>query len=298
MLGRLGVACGLTLVGLALGQGGADTSVLGRIDFDAPPYQLATWRGTKVDLRQHDRRGPKARGHLWDWEPQAGLPGAGGHVRFHWWEYKVANSGPPGEKWEDNAGFYFRGSGIEPPDEWQEEAEYFGRVRIRIVQPMRPDPEMTGNTATNKWLITNGGHHDGDHRLMLHLTNTGASEPCVASSRRFPQARYTAVRISKNIGDQCAGSVLRTGEWEDVQWSWRMGPAGRAFVRLWVNNNDYARPTSQHVFSEPWIMERGGMNSEWHVGGYYSDELEADASWDLDDFEIATSFDATWSRQR
>ena len=43
-------------------------------------------------------------------------------------------------------------------------------------------------------------------------------------------------------------------------------------------------------------MDPQGMNGAWHIGGYLSDELDTDASWDVADLEIATAFDGHWSR--
>jgi hypothetical protein len=273
----------------ALGSPAFAQGVLGRVDFQAQPYSIRNWSGALRTLGvADDQRGPKGPGHLWDFSHQT----SGGwnnrnYVRFHWWEYDA--SGVP----EETAGFFLPGAFIEPTAQWQNGVEYFFRMRIRFNQPIVPEPS-NGETANNKFFIGNIGSGGGD-RIMIHLRSGQSQGSCMLNRTLYPAATHVGTRISQNISDDCAGGPLRVGVWEHVQYAFRFGGPGTASVKLWLNNNNYGAPTHQDVnWSTTWNVSRSQMNAGMDLGGYLSDQVENDVTWDLMDVEIANSFDSSW----
>ena len=77
MMERVGRYVSVAAVAASMQALGVESPILARVDFRSPPYQALTWRGERVDLREHNRRGPKGKGSLWNWESRsdAGTPG-------------------------------------------------------------------------------------------------------------------------------------------------------------------------------------------------------------------------------
>jgi hypothetical protein len=252
---------------------------------------MESWTGATVTLSNANSQqmGSKGPGRLWNYTHET----SGGwnnrnYVRFYWWDYDV--SGVP----EEAVGFFFSGAPIEPSAQWQNGVEYFVRVRIRYNQRIRPHPN-SGMTANNKWFIGNIGA-GGDARVMIHMRSAESGGVCGLNQSQYPPQTHVGTRISQNISADCAGGALRVGVWEHLQYSFRFGGPGTAAVKLWLNNNDYSRPTSQDLnWGDNWQMVRSQMNTGFNLGGYVSDEVADDVTWDIMDFEIANAFDSGWA---
>lgn len=287
---RAATVAEICLLALAVSAPAQAQGVLGRADFQTSPFTMRSWTGSVQTLSNVNAQqmGPKGPGHLWNYTHES----VGGwnnrrFIRFYWWEYSA--SGIP----EESAGFFFSGAAIEPSGQWQNGVEYFVRARIRFNQRIQPTAP-NGTTANNKWFIGNIGQ-GGDARIMIHMRSGESGGVCGLNQTLYPGATHVGTRISQNIYEDCAGGPLRVGQWEHVQYSFKFGGPGVGAVKLWINNNSYNQPTSQDLnWNRPWSMDRAQMNSGFHLGGYLSDELENDATWDVMDFEIATTFDGAW----
>lgn len=303
-------AIGLTLLWLALPRAQTADGILGVVGYDvfsqnaAAPI-LNTWRGTNVTLGVEDppKRGPCAAGKLW----HAMLVTGGGpygrdFTRFFWCAYDI------GGVMEDDVGFYFMGSNIEPASQWQANTEYglqfWYRPETTIVGDSNTDP---GSAANNKLFMAMKGYSGGDNRVMIHVRRTvpnNEGSTCIRESDEFPNTTHVSIRISRNIDNPrdsgstlastlCAGWAIPIGQWSLITASWRMGD--QPFVKLWVGANPvYANPTVYDTRTGAWGFDRASLNGEWRAfGGYYSDQLEDTATWGITGLKIWSTFPAS-----
>jgi hypothetical protein len=269
----------------------ASAQVLGRIPFQTHPYQVYDASGAArqaLDI-DGDVRGPKAQGNLWDYQHMTDGTGFQGRnfVRMYWWDYDVSRVP------EQEIGFIFAGSSLTTPSGgWRDGVEYFIRFRIRQHSP----PLALGGgpgTVNNKFLITNWG----GTRAMIHMRTAGGYACGPLDSGTYPAQDWVSMRISRNIDGPddgyCANIPVRLRQWNHLQYSIRFGASGTAFVKAWVNNNSYSSPSAADTTGSSW--GEVGMDGPWQLGGYVSDESIQDVVWDLQDFEVATSFNSQWS---
>lgn len=270
----------------------AGGQVLGRVPFDSHPFKLYDMNGGERDTLgvYSEVMGPKGPGTLWDYEHITDGSGWNGRsfVRFRWWDFDVSGIE------EQEIGFFFDGARLTPPpDGWRDGAEYFIRFRVRIHSTPVAVGGESGTTVNNKFLITNSG----GVRLMLHMRSADGSACGTFDPIQYPPQDWVSMRISRNIDGPddgyCANVPVPTAQWTHLQYSVRYGAAGSVFVKAWVNNDDYSRPTAVDATGSEWPQV--GMEGRWQVGAYVSDPSAEDVSWDLMDLEVAATFDPTWA---
>lgn len=262
-------------------------------------YQADPWTGADVDLGvATQEKGPRALGNLWDYTHVSDGSGWNGrnYARISIWEYDV------GQVPEESVGFSVTGSSFTPSAGWATDTWYYLRFRIRWnAVIVKDDVEGGGgDTANLKWFITNSGA-GGDNRPMLHFRSpNGSIGGGALNTTTFPHATHNAIRVSRNIDDPSDGFCtsphgISLNTWHHVQAAFRFGTSGTG-VKLWLDNNAEGSPTQQDLSatSPSWSIVAGGLTGAWEIGGYMSDGIENDVSFDLMDVEIATAFDANW----
>ncbi len=197
-----------------------------------------------------------------------------------------------------DAGLFWSSSDLAPPGGWQEGVEYFIRAKIKHVTDFSTSASAWGY----KWCIWNIGS-GGDNRGMIlantpHPTNPGAPAVSIGDADH-----YLGYSIGRNITTEHTGednpNVATTDvgdQWWYLQFSFILGASGTARAKFWQNNNTYAAPTAEHTsFPSGWPMVLS-MGEGMSMGGYVgpSEAPDENKSYDIQDFEIATTFDASW----
>jgi hypothetical protein len=105
--------------------------------------------------------------------------------------------------------------------------------------------------------------------------------------------KYSSLSVKVNIGPECTPPLLLTrGEWYHVQIYAKSSANRTGEFKVWLNNDDFGSPNSQergfNLGTEAW---GGGMT----VGGFMSAAPTREGGFRLDDVELGTSFDPSWS---
>jgi hypothetical protein len=124
--------------------------------------------------------------------------------------------------------------------------------------------------------------------------------------------KYAGFSSHVNIDWSCAPAVLVTASnhpspvpkpqgngaaptdgWYHLQFQATSGSNGNADFRIWANNNEQSRPSSEHL-----NMANGlgvdGWNGAVDVVGYWGTNFPGTIGFIIDDFEIGPSFDPAW----
>ena len=286
--------------------------VLGTISyrtFTSNAPVLDPWTGSNVTLSIEDpgHRGACAASILWNAAiVTGGGPGGGDFTRFSWCAFDI------GGIEEDDIGFYFNGSLIEPTGQWQANSEYFVQFYYNPETENAGDRDRDpGGAMNNKLMMLQKGFDGGDSRVMIHVrrpttrgegtapTGVGA---CIAETDDRPADRYVSIRISRNIDNPreiggnaalCAGTAIPIGQWSKITAAWKMGTSPS--VKIWVGDSpDYASPTSSDTATSQWLFDRTSMNGEMRIfGGYFSDPLKSTGTFGIADVVLATEFPGT-----
>ena len=82
--------------------------------------------------------------------------------------------------------------------------------------------------------------------------------------------------------------------WYHFQIQATSGNPGSGAFRVWVNNNNYGAPTSQQIGLRDGLGVTGWGNSQLFVGGYQDGISTTTLGYRLDDFQLASVYDASW----
>jgi hypothetical protein len=141
-------------------------------------------------------------------------------------------------------------------------------------------------TLTNKILMIGDGC--GRNRCRVIVSYRGADN----------QRQIQFLRIQLDGGEDNADTPpINVGEWVNVQIevdsSTSTSSADGAY-KIWINNNDYSRPTAQRTN----IQLNPVLWRYVFLGAYNNNGLQPDGvhSWRQTGFEAATTFDAAWHR--
>jgi hypothetical protein len=150
---------------------------------------------------------------------------------------------------------------------------------------LRASRGTTGSLAlTNKLMIVGDGC---GRNCRFILSYTGGERP----------GQLTLVRLALDGGENLVDTApVNYGEWLNVQIeldSSSTTSSGDGLYKIWINNNDYSRPTAQRVGFQ--LNPVGWRNVKF--GAFNNDGLTAGGIhiWRHTDFQVATSFDANWN---
>jgi hypothetical protein len=194
-----------------------------------------------------------------------------------------------------------RGSGA-----WGNKFIMMGETRTkpnsRVIVYMNPAHDSRGCTL--------GFTEGGDTPKWARPSSYGISGRSFFDERIQAFAWSLAAHV--NIGWECAPPVFQTTPsnplkgrpgansasavdgWYHIQVLAQSGQPGQGALKIWANNNDLAKPTSQQVG-----LPNGLGVTRWengaHVGGFMdNDPPTTDIDYTLDDFEIGSAFDPSW----
>jgi len=91
---------------------------------------------------------------------------------------------------------------------------------------------------------------------------------------------------------QAVGAAPVDG-WYHLQFQAITGAAGASGMRVYANNNDQARPSSERL-NMPEALSASALNQGVSVGGYWGVAQAQDIGFVIDDFEIGPTFDPNW----
>jgi hypothetical protein len=156
------------------------------------------------------------------------------------------------------------------------------RVRVWVPGPAGQINGYHGGWDAKFMILGDGGNAAG--RVICNMRDNGRSSDTMS------------IECQRNIdgGDHSTGLLpLTLGTWHDVQVEARSGPA--ASIAVWVDNNDYARPTARTTGR----FQLETTNWKFLGVGFYAG-VPRSQSRDLvvlriaDDIEFGTGFDPTW----
>jgi hypothetical protein len=159
----------------------------------------------------------------------------------------------------------------------------FYRWRHRVVAGSN-----CAHTPSNKLLIIGQGCSGGRCRVIVQPK---------CNPQRMVQYNF---QIDGGVYQVETGYVYPVGTWLNVQLETRTSSTASAAdgaLRLWVNNNSYSAPTIQNTGLQ---LSSGGPDSSYVIfGGYNNTENVPAGATNVQhytDFEIATTFDGSWSQ--
>jgi hypothetical protein len=267
------------------------------VDFqDSTPFTM-TFQGGSRDLQTLGPHGPCANGVYWNFTRVA--PGVGnggfnnrGFARYTWCDYDVSRTSMGAAGWTE-AGNHFRPAAGWPTD------TFYGRFRIYIEQPIQV-ASGGDDSRQLKFFIWHAGVWDGDQRVIGFLdggSNCGRSDNT-----------HVCFSLQRNINHNTdsASVPIPIGQWAHLQFSWRHGPMGTSFVKVWLNNNTFGSPSAQdlNLSSSPllpggtaWPKDNAGYDGQFYIGNGANTGTRFASNFVLRlmDFELDTSFDSTFA---
>ncbi|MHA1962659.1 MAG: hypothetical protein ACW99U_20905, partial [Candidatus Thorarchaeota archaeon] len=175
-------------------------------------------------------------------------------------------------------------SSIQPPSGWNDGDRVFVRIRLKYDSNFRWD----GAGSMQNKMVDFGSDSLGG-RVILHQESPHPTTGCGLDDSYKPH--YGSLSVKRNIGAPCTPPVPITYDiWYHVQFEVQSGEDG--YFKLWVNNNDYANPSSE-VFGVR--LTTAHWDDSWDIGGFTTDAPIRDQGWIVDDFQVATTFDPNWS---
>jgi hypothetical protein len=289
----------LALLGLLLLPATASAQWM-RADFqDSLPFSMSgDWGSDDLNVVGEPGPGPCANGVYWNFSRVAPAAGNGGfngrgYARWIWCSYAVSRvAGGPG-------GWSGSGLSFRPPTGWPTNT-FFGRVRLYIERPILPAPG--GDLRRQfKWFIWHREVYDGDQRVIGFLdsgSNCGRTD--------LTHVCFTMQRNINHSADTAA-VALPVGQWSHLQFSWRHGPSGSSFVKVWLNNNSESAPTAQDLNltgvpanpggTSEWLKQDRGYDLPFQLGNSANPDsmLLSDFVVRVMDFELDGRFDSTWA---
>lgn len=174
---------------------------------------------------------------------------------------------------------------------WSAGETIFVRFRIRFDNNWRWDG--TGSQQNKIFDLGVGGN--GESRVILHEEKPHSTTPC-GLPPGFGGGNWGALSLKKGITEQCTAPVPIThSRWHHVQLALRASAPGQSngFFKLWVDNNNFGQPSSQRTNTTATATHWDGYG----FGGFWTDRNNnRDQGFVVDDFQIATDFDANWAQ--
>ncbi|MGE0463320.1 MAG: hypothetical protein AB7Q16_18310 [Vicinamibacterales bacterium] len=299
------------LVGLLLIPAVASAQTWLTVDFqDSLPFTATvhTPGDTGHNISHINSPGSCAPGVFWNYTRVAPGPANGGynnrgHVRYTWCDYDVSRSGDASQTagFIVGPGYLFEpgGTGRRGMNNWP--TTFYGRLRIYIERPMLIHPNGGERRRQLKFFLWHSNVYDGDQRVIAFLEN---GQNCGQSD-----ASHSCFTLQRNINHytDSATVALAVGTWHHLQFSWRHGPQGVSYVKVWRDNNDFSNPTAQDT-ALTGVPSRPGGTSEWVKDNVGYDEglnlgnaanqgtrFAEDFVYRMMDFQIGGTFDSTWS---
>lgn len=235
-----------------------------------------------------------------------------GYFDFYWWDWDVSQvpySEPPGPTSLPAGYIGTAGNCLSP----YTDTTYYLRMRLKINAPiyahsaLNPPVGMPDGDTQMKWFIWGRDGDDGTMRaiVMLYAGNAnGNSGACGGTA-----ATQFCIELCAGVTSNCARTLASNGEWVSLQFSWRWGPTGTAFQRIYVNNNTEGSPTASNTsFTQTQCTGHPMGSGEWCFPGTTSLEgqfnvgdidntgsaVSDDANVQTSDIALATSFDSNW----
>lgn len=179
---------------------------------------------------------------------------------------------------------------------WNQGDHFYVRFRIRFDSTMRWDG---AGSQQNKMFIWGAGEHNGlNHRVMLHQEKDHPTSPCADLPAATSNANFGTIAVKRNIQQFCTPPAAITyDQWYHVQFYVKSGATADsqdAELKLWVNNSNFAAPTSQRIGGFN-LAVLGHWDQGFQFGGFWTDAVSRDSSWIVDDFQIGLSFDPSWA---
>jgi hypothetical protein len=204
-------------------------------------------------------------------------------------------SGWSGSGWRFEPG----GTGTIGQNRWPD--TFYGRLRIYIDTPILYG--ASGDRRRQlKFFIWHRDVYDGDQRVIGFLES---GDNC----GRAPTT-HVCFTLQRNINNEDGTTVaLSLDTWHHLQWSWRHGPLGVSFVKIWLNNNNESGPTAQDLNlngvpvvpggTTTWVKDNRGYDAPFNIGsasGSGSARYEADFVVRLMDFQLDGRFDPNYAQ--
>jgi hypothetical protein len=182
------------------------------------------------------------------------------------------------------------------PKQWKQGDAFYVRFRVRFPENMRWDG--TGSQQ-NKLFVWGAGKYNGEnHRVMLHQEANHPTSPCCNMEDKYKNTAFGLFSLKQNITENCTPGIAVTfGKWYHIQFyvkSSSTADSDDAVLRLWVNNNEKQRPSSETIGFN--LAVQGIWDQGFTFGGFWTDaNPNRDYKVIFDDFEIADFFDDQWN---
>lgn len=269
----------------------AQTTPFFRITHQSEPYhvEFGPRLESSAPLRYTGQRpGPKGGQQLWDvrhltsggWNGRA-------YMRYFRW------AGVDGDS--PNTGWNMAAPMVRPGAEWPD-GPYYLRFRMRTVVPLT---EGIRPSAAMKWFLFPTTGRTG--RMILYVYRGGGGSGGAGGN----DDKHTILQCRAGVSKHMAEVRVPNREWVHVQVGWRWGRKGTAYQRIWLNSNDFARPTDQNAdFDEElggnWPMPPQKEFEELQWGNIVSTGsfTGTDAQIDWMDMELDDEFDPNWAPQK
>lgn len=221
------------------------------------------------------------------WEPWGNLPGRPVDFRAR----LLPRGGPQSQdavEFTQLAGphrQYYLGWGTKTRGAEPEGVTRYIRTRIWVPGPAGKKRGYHGAWSAKFLILGDGG--DALGRVICNLRDDGMT------------ADTMSIECGRNIDgeDHSTGlQPLTLGAWHSIQIEARSGPT--ATIAIWIDTNDYARPTSRtrgrfSLLSEQWKFLGVGF---FATAGGEGPPRDLEVLRIADDVELAASFDPTWHR--
>jgi hypothetical protein len=272
-----------------------------KVDFQDPPPFTMKWSGGSQPLYVMTNAGPCGPNVPWNFSHVPAARGNGGYadrgyVRWTWCSDEKSRVRISPSGWT-GAGRLFK-----PESGWPADA-FYARVRIFVEQPIKVagggDP-----FRQFKFFIWHRSVFDGDQRVIGFLEN--------GSNCGKSDGSHICFTLQRNINHRAETATvpLAVGAWSHLQFAWRHGPEGTSFLKVWLNNNNPAKPTAQDLTldatplnpkrSSEWFRDDAGYDQPFQLGNMANTgtKLKDDFVLRLMDFELDGRFDPAWHPEK
>ena len=215
----------------------------------------------------------------WQYQHLAGggWTGGGAHV-IHNANLRQYNLG-----WELYTGNYTT------PHTWAVGDLVYIRLRLRYDDDWRWDGQ---SAMSNKMIDLGIGGHDQSRVIMRVLKPGEFATTCQPAMSLG--SNYGGITVGQGITDRCTPPVTIThSRWHHVQFAVQTSASGNGYMKVWVDNNTFANPSSQITGLTQFVDE---WNGSWNVGGFMTDYPIRTSGFIIDDFEVGLSFDPNWAQ--
>ena len=279
-------------------QADAQATIFGCDFQDSSPYSCTHQSGT-LDLAESGTPGTCGVGGA-DWAHSHTASGGFNDRGYVTMSYCSAGEG--GGSGTFPTGFTFVSPTGATDDAWPSVTTFYGRFRVYF------ENDFDTGTDTIKWFRAHQDVYDGDQRVIIFIEPTtmcgedSATHVCFALARNINNGSGPG-----NPGSDVTRGACAIGVWCHVQFSWRHGVLDTSFVKLWINNNNFATPTSEdtHLSAEPtvpggstWARDDTGYQGNWSINGASGApglDFTSRFTFRLMDWEIGDAFKAGWA---